>query len=332
MRLKNLTLKVTGVMKISSWHLFASFACVFVITSNVLARDIIVKRESSDSLDNYDQVFLYNEYIIDQLTELSHVLKRQPVRLGSQISGVDTSLLVFKLNSLNFLISSTIGGHSSSEYLDETIKQPLSLDDHELLLQSRELLKSLPGVFHKYDVPAPIDFGQYITTRWYAHNVTGQHLYKQFLRIESILNGLKVVVKPKDVYQVVFSTQSLLLSKCATVGDIAHQPLIMGKRPKDVYFRLIDYLALLSYSAPFEPSSDRPVRVLPQDVFDLAVVSLAYSSGLLSEEDYSSITERSNFTSVPPVADDATIITPSHVYRSVSENIALLECQSHVGN
>ncbi|RLA16593.1 MAG: hypothetical protein DRQ62_15980, partial [Gammaproteobacteria bacterium] len=97
MRLKNLTLKVTGVMKISSWHLFASFACVFVITSNVLARDIIVKRESSDSLDNYDQVFLYNEYIIDQLTELSHVLKRQPVRLGSQISGVDTSLLVFKL-------------------------------------------------------------------------------------------------------------------------------------------------------------------------------------------------------------------------------------------
>ena len=319
-------------MEISPLYLFTSFVCVFFITSNVLAKEIIVKWESSDSLDNYNQVFLYNEYIIDQLTGLSRELKKRPSRTGSQVSSVDTPLLVFKLNSLNYLMASTGEVKFDSEYLDESIEQPLTLGSQELLLQSRELLKRLPGLFNKYSLPAPMDFDQYTTTRWYSHNVTGQHLYKQFLRIESILNGLNAVVKPKDVYQVVFSTKALLLSKCASARDMVHQPLVMGKRPKDVYAHLLDYLNLLSYSSSFKPSSDRPVRVLPHDVFDLAVVSLAYSSGLLSEEDYSFISEKSKFTRTPPVVDDATIITPSHVYQAVSENIALLKCETHVSD
>lgn len=301
--------------------------CSFFLVGNVWAKKITLNPKN---MEYFEQVYLRNEYILEQLQTLARAVNKPPRRVGKLLEKVNISLLVLKLNSLNYLIRKDFQPYLEKSY--QPLDQQLKLDGYSLLQQSNQMLQFLPELFRNHQLLPPIDFNDYSAVSWHTEPVTSEKLYQQFLHIGSLLIGLSGDIKQKNIYDVMYSTQALLLENCDTQQEIIVSPSTMDKRPEDVHLHLLEYIALLSNHTPIDSYPDGAVNIYPSDVYDLAMFSLAYSLELISDEEYVLISNRLKVDMPPhvPVPRNASIITPSHTYQTVSENIALLECEARV--
>ena len=298
------------------------FGCNLLV-SNVSASNV------SDNLenDNLEQVYLQNEYIIDQLELLSRANKKVPHRIGAELENVDMPLLVIKLNSLNFLMKRKAYPDMLLTY--KPYDKKIELTSEGLLQQSQEMLQYLPQIFDGYQQTSLIGYKKGSTLSWFAPKINNSNLHKQFLRIESLLYGLKNIITPKDVYEIVRSTRDMLVSHCISQNKILSTPLVMGKRPKDVYFHIYKYLNSLSQYAKFVQPERGPIHILPHDVFDIVLIALVYSRELIEDEVLITVSDVDKMDDFFRSSKQPDIITPSHVFQAVDENIKLLGCLSH---
>ena len=103
----------------------------------------------------------------------------------------------------------------------------------------------------------------------------------------------------------------------------------MGKRPKDVYSRLSEYIEVLSKHTQFAIPERGPVHVLPKDVFDIAIIAMVYSRKLHFNDSTSLKINVDSTIDSSPLSKKPDFITPSHVYQAVVKNIQILECMTH---
>lgn len=300
------------------------FGCNLLV-SNVSANNI---RDDFEN-NNLEQVYLQNEYIIDQLEILSRANKKVPHRIGVQLNNVDIPLLVIKLNSLNFLMKRKAYPDMLLTYKPYDRKTKLTSEG--LLQQSQEMLQYLPQIFDEYQQTSLVGYNKGSTLSWFAPKINNSNLHKQFLRIESLLYGLKNIIEPKDVYDIVKSTRDMLVSHCMSQNKTMSTPLVMGKRPKDVYFHIYKYMNLLSQYATFVQPDRGPIHVLPHDVFGIALVALVYSRELIDDKTFMTVSDLAKMDSFFSSSKQPDIVTPSHVFQAVDENIELLGCMSHAG-
>ena len=298
------------------------FGCNLLV-SNVSASNI------NDNLknNNLEQVYLQNGYIIDQLELLSRANKKVPHRIGAELEDVDMPLLVIKLNSLNFLM--TREAYPEMVLIYKPYNKKLKLTEDGLLQQSQDMLQLLPQLFEGYQQTSPIGFNTDATLSWFVPKINNRSLHKQFLRIESLLYGLKNIITPKDVYEIVRSTRDMLVSHCISQNKTLSTPLVMGKRPKDVYFHIYKYLDSLSQYAKFVQPERGPIHILPHDVFDIVLIALVYSRELIEDKVLITVSDLDEMDGFFRSSRQPDIITPSHVFQAVDENIKLLGCLSH---
>ena len=298
------------------------FGCNLLV-SNVLASNKIDNLENN----NLEQVYLQNEYVIDQLEILSREKKKIPHRIGAELEDVDMPLLVIKLNSLNFLMIRE--AYPEMVLIYKPYNKKFELTKAGLLQQSQDMLQLLPQLFEGYQQTLPIGFNTDATLSWFAPRINNRSLHKQFLRIESLLYGLKNIITPKDVYEIVRSTRDMLVSHCISQNKTLSTPLVMGKRPKDVYFHIYKYLDSLSQYAKFVQPERGPIHILPHDVFDIVLIALVYSRELIEDEVLMTVSDLDEMDDFFRSSKQPNIITPSHVFQAVDENIKLLGCLSH---
>jgi len=289
------------------------FICSTFVVSSVLAGDINTKIE---------QVYLHNEYIINELETLLRSEEKKPRRIGAQLKTVDMSLLLIKINSLNFLMSREVNPDELVTYIP--LNKQLDLNNQTLLQQSFDMLKLLPDFFMQYKQAPQAGFDKAVYLNWYTPEVTNQTIHQQFLQIERLLFGLKNMIEPKDVYEVVQATHALIVGNCAVQNKPESTKLVMGKRPKDVYVHLYKYLDSLSRYKTFDYPERGPIHILPHDVFGIAIVALVYSQELVEE--------KNNFLRNDGAhsMNQYDVVTPSHVFQIIDENIKNLECMTHV--
>ncbi len=295
---------------------------------NLLVSNVLASNESDNiENNNLEQVYLQNEYIIDQLELLSRANKKVPHRIGAELENVDMPLLVIKLNSLNFLMKRKAYPDMLLTY--KPYDKKIELTSEGLLQQSQEMLQYLPQIFDGYQQTSPIGYKKGSTLSWFAPKINNSNLHKQFLRIESLLYGLKNIITPKDVYEIVRSTGDMLVSHCMSQNKTLSTPLVMGKRPKDVYFHIYKYLNSLSQYAKFVQPERGPIHILPHDVFDIVLIALVYSRELIEDEVLITVSDVDKMDDFFRSSKQPDIITPSHVFQAVDENIKLLGCLSH---
>lgn len=271
------------------------------------------------------QVYSHNEYIIAQLRTLARALEFQPRHLGAHLEQVSMPLLVVKLNSLNHLIKNELQPELIRPYLP--VDGDVNLSSTAFLQQSQLLVNALDNLFQHS--PASGD-KQATVTATLVHDVTHDMLYQQFMQIESLLLGSKKYTQqPRDVYDVVLRTRTLLSGHCISEQNKKPAPLLMGKRPRDVYLQLLDYITLLSQHTTAPSPARRPGRILPQDVFNIAIIALAYSHTLLDKPSKNIQSGQLERVTTDHSTEQYQIITPSHVYQAVRNNIATLECMTH---
>lgn len=277
-----------------------------------------------ESTNDLQQLYHQNKYIIDQLEVLARAKGKRPHRIGAQLSKADIALLIIKQSSLNYLIQ--------VEYQRGIQFQPFKknykfdqFDQQALLLQSRILLSNLPDLFARNQMDRPVAFNESSISSWYEPTVTTEKIYSQQLRIESLLHGLKNVIKPKSVYEVALSTRELISGSCKSISNVTVPPLIMGKRPKDVYKLFYKYLAALSKKKNILIPEKGPIHIYPHDVFDIAIIAMTYSLQIVVENDDGFHSDIDSFKHQKKIDN----ITPSHVYQAVAHNINVLECSSH---
>ncbi len=264
------------------------------------------------------QVYQQNKYAIEQLEKILRADKKRPYRVGAQLKSVDIPMLVFKLNSLNYLLQQHSQPEVSFVYLP--LKQNLALNYEELLQQSQNFLLNLNTLFKERPSLTQDKYKPSSTAGWFTQSATPIIIYQQLLRIEQYLYGLKTIINPKGVYEIVLSTRDIIINSC-TNTTIKKTPLIMGKRPKDVYSKLFEYLSLLSNHTKVTMPERGPVHALPVDVFDIALIAMVYSIGI----DEPSLTKIINIKA-NSITNKPDFITPSHVYQAVTQNIKILEC------
>ncbi len=306
-----------------------SFIASICVNSNLYASNN-TNTPSSSKVHNIkliNQVYLQNKYVIDQLEMLTRSVKRQPHNIVTSLQQVSSSLLVIKLNSLNYLIKKQT--QENQDFLYLPLQQKLILTEQGLFQQSQKMLQILPSLFKEYKQPQPAPFSQKTTLGWFTPEVTKLRLYQQLLEIESFIYGLENVFKSKRVYEVMQSIHTMLTTHCSHRQQLKRTPLVMGKRPRDVYLHLFNYLDVLSQFTTFAPLTYEPIHIFPHDVHDVAIVAFAYSRALSSNEEYKTIRRENNDVEFISKLEQSTIITPSHVYQAVSQNIALLECMKH---
>ena len=298
------------------------FGCNLLI-SNVFASNI------NDNLENNNlkQVYFQNEYVIDQLEILSRKNKKVPHRIGAQLDNVDMPLLVIKLSSLNFLMKRKAYPEMLLTYKPYDGK--IELTSEGLLRQSQKMLQLLPQFFGDDQQTSPVGYKKGSALSWFSPKINNSNLHKQFLRIESLLYGLKNIIEPKDVYEIVQSTRDMLVSNCISKNKTISTPLVMGKRPKDVYFHIYKYMDSLSQHANFVQPERGPIHILPHDVFDIALVALVYSRELIDDKGFITVSDLDKMDDFFRSSKQPDIVTPSHVFQAVDENIKLLGCLSH---
>lgn len=279
----------------------------------------VENKSNLESTNNLQQIYRENKYIINQLEILARAKGKRPHRIGAHLSEADITLLIIKQRSLNYLIQ--VEYHPGVQF--QPFKENDKFDEQTLLLQSEALLLSLPDLFASNQLAAPTSFNRSSTSSWYEPTVSPEVLYMQQLRIESLLHGLKNVIKPENVYQVALSTRELILGNCKSINNIPVTPLIMGKRPKDVYTFFYKYLSILSKYKNIPIPEKGPIHIYPHDVLDIAIVAMTYSLQIGKENNFHS--DSNNFKYPKNTGN----ITPSHVYQAVAQNINILECSSN---
>lgn len=227
-------------------------------------------------------------------------------------------MLVIKLNSLNYLLLKYAQPEVSFIY--QPLQENLILNSQELLIQSKLFLLNLRKLFNNYPSLTQDMYEQTSTSGWFEKSTTPLVIYQQLLHIEKYLYGLKSVINPKGVYEIVLSTRSIISDSCQN-NAIKQTPLVMGKRPKDVYSQLFEYLKLLSNHTQFTMPERGPIHVLPSDVFDTALIAMVYSRKI---NESSSLKIKNTINN--PYTKKPDFITPSHVYQEVTQNMKLLEC------
>lgn len=298
----------------------------FLITSICFTCDLWASNSVVDE-KHVEQIYLQNVYVIDHLENLARVVKKRPKMIGGNLDDVDVSLLVLKQNSLNYLFEQSINVNSDRLY--RPFENKLTLNSRGLLQQNNVMLKMLPELFQRYQLEFPNQFSKDTTVGWLSPNISYALLYKQLLRIESIINGLSNSIKPIGVYEIMHSIHEVLASQCLSYADIKSVSLVMGKRPKDVYAHLYEYIDLLSQYTDVVKPARGAIHVLPQDVFDTAIIALSYSRSLVTGKNKAIMRAKTEEGYVYLKEGKPGAITPSHVYQAVSENIRLLECMTH---
>ncbi|MEE9492654.1 MAG: hypothetical protein V3W04_04665, partial [Gammaproteobacteria bacterium] len=72
-----------------------------------------------------------------------------------------------------------------------------------------------------------------------------------------------------------------------------------------------------------------PIHILPHDVFDIALVALVYSRELIDDKGFITDSDLDKMDDFLRSSKQPDIVTPSHVFQAVDENIKLLGCLSH---
>ncbi len=297
-----------------------------IFAGNAWAETASGRVENGTAQTDLQQVFQHNEYIIEQLEKLVRAEKRKPYRTGSKLKNTDIMMLWFRASSINYLMERKI--HPGSRYQPQ-LPQNSNFNTQTLLHKSHVMLKNLQYLFEKYPSVIDSEYDPYAVPGWFTPSATKEKLYQQFLHIESYLFALKKVVKPKGVYDVAMLTRDLLWDFCPRNNEVTQAPLVMGKRPEDVYALLFEYLEQLARHTEFSMPTRDQVNVHPQDVFDVAIISLVFSRAIQVKN---TVVQSSNVQDIvyqPPRLKHSGVITPSHVYQAVSWNIKLLECSSN---
>ncbi len=262
------------------------------------------------------QIYQQNTIIIKQLENLSRLINIKNRPVVAQTDVIDIPLLVLKQMELGLILAKQLGSVENFPMPDMN-----SLDVNKLLIGNQFILDRLPALFQHYQKPVlPLYYSRFSLPELDAE-ITSLDIFDQFLRIETLLFNGEDVLGANDVYVLVRHIRSYLPDDCKIVEKInsVSNPLIMGKRPRDVYKRIHEYLNITHRIMPMINPQFRPNRILPHDVFDLAIIAMRETMRLSQLLGYKTV----NKTAV--VTNDETI-TPSHVYKAVVENIEILEC------